>query len=66
MSKTNNIEMQNAVYGVPNEVIQAAIRRAHRERAEAVSALVRKIFQRGDAEEALQPDWKSLTSSGVQ
>lgn len=52
MSKTNNIEMQNAVYGIQNEVIQGAIRRAHRERAEAISELVRKIFRRSDTDEA--------------
>ncbi len=70
MSKTYNGEIRNALYGLPNEVVQDAIRRAHRERAEAVSALVRKIFRRSDPEEeteaAANLDWKSLTSSGVQ
>ncbi len=69
MSKSEDFEMRNPLYGLQKPVVQDAIRRARRERAEVMSALVKKIFQRRGDETAKagepELDWKSLTSSGI-
>ena len=66
MSKTSDFEMQNPLYGVQRQVVQDAIRRAHKERAEVMSALLRRFSgQSIGFMRALCPDYAAHMVPGL-